>query len=73
MSETLGSIKDSVKESVNGKIAFIPWEQVSAAQGSSSKTISLSMEYDFKFPLMCSFGTEPEVELIELLNKMAKM
>ncbi len=69
----LSKITDAVKDSVKTHIAFIPWENVSVAQGSSNNVISLSMEYDFKFPMMSNFGSKPEVELIELLNTLAKM
>ena len=38
-----------------------------------NSVISLSMEYDFKFPLMSNFGSKPESALIELLNTLAKI
>ena len=69
LSDAANAIKDSIKT----KVIFIPWENVSAAQSGSNNTISLSREYDFKFPFMSCFGAKPEVELIELLNTLAKM
>ena len=69
----LSKVTDAITDTMKTHIAFIPWEKVSVAQGSSNSTISLSMEYDFKFPMMSNFGSKPEVGLIELLNTLAKM
>lgn len=73
LANVTNTLKESLQDSIKTHIVFIPWESVSVAQGNSNSVISLSMEYDFKFPLMSNFGSKPESALIELLNTLAKI